>query len=109
MLYLGFIGTGCVLRELCYKETILQRMVVFDNSFGKFQVKNICGSHNMTVLYTNPFYSEVCYKGNYTVYFACEFCHVRATSWENLLTTYAKKGADQPVHQCRSAWEPSPW
>ena len=39
MLYLGFIGTDCVLRELFYKETILQRMVIFDNSFGKFHIQ----------------------------------------------------------------------
>ena len=53
--------------ELCYKGTILQRnyrkMTIkwsFSlNSFVKFHCKKF-GSHNMTVLYPNLCYNEVC-------------------------------------------------
>ena len=69
-LFLGYSGLDHVINESCYKRTILQRnyrkMTIswsFSyNSFVKFHGKKI-GSHNMTLLYPNTFYSEVCYKG----------------------------------------------
>ena len=70
MLYLGSIGNNCVIIKSCYNGTILQRnnrkMTIpwsFSyNFFEKFHGK-IFLSHNMTVLYLNPCYNEVCYKG----------------------------------------------
>ena len=70
MLYLGYIGTDCVISELCYKGTILQsndRKITiswsfFYDSFENSMVKKIW-SYNMTLLYTNLCYNDVCFKG----------------------------------------------
>ena len=59
-----------VIREFGFKVTILQRnyrkmTIIWSfsyNSFVKFHGKKF-GSHNMTVLYSNPCFNEVCYKG----------------------------------------------
>ena len=60
-----------VLNESCYKGTILQnnyrKMTCnghfpLNNSFVKLHFKFL-GSHNMTLLYQNLFFSEACYKG----------------------------------------------
>ena len=68
-LYLGSIGRDHILCKLCYTGTILQKnyrkMTIpwsFSyNSFVKFHGKKY-GSHNMTMLYLNPLYNEMCYK-----------------------------------------------
>ena len=62
------LRNGPCYKTPCYKWTILQRnyrkMIIswsFScNSFVKFQGKKF-GSHNMTLLYPNPCYNEVCY------------------------------------------------
>ena len=58
-----------VISELCYKGTILHwnyRKMTMSwsfscNSFVKFHGKKF-GIHNMSVLYPNPSYNEVCYR-----------------------------------------------
>ena len=70
LLYLGSIGMDCVISELCYKGTILQsndREMTISwsfsyNSFENSLVKKI-RSYNMTALYTNLCYKDVCLKG----------------------------------------------
>ena len=74
------IGMECVINESCYKGTMLLRnsrkMTILwsfsYNSCIKFTGKKI-GCHNMTVLYPNPCYNEVCYKGTalYCVVYRC--------------------------------------
>ena len=74
----GSIGMKPVMSDLSYKGTILQRHYrkitikwsFSYNSFVKFHGKNIWG-HSMTVLYPNPCYREVCYKGT------AASCHLR--------------------------------
>ena len=71
MLYLGSMGMGIAIHESRYKGTNLQwsyrKMTVkwsfSNNSFVKFLGKKKIGSHNMTMLYLNLNYNEVCYKG----------------------------------------------
>ena len=43
----------------------------YNNSFVNFHGKN--GSHNMNVLYPNPCYNEVCYKGT-AIYYNLNTC-----------------------------------
>ena len=84
MLCMGSIGMDCVKSELCYKGTILQRnygKMTFARKFSydpfvKFYSKKF-GSHNMVILYPNPFYNKVCYKGTAVyLYFAGYFFQV---------------------------------
>ena len=78
-LYLGSIGVDRVISEPCYKGTILQmnyrKMTIswsFSyNSFVKFHGKKI-GSHNMTELYPNLCYNEVCYEGTALFFYVCK-------------------------------------
>ena len=57
-----------VISEVHYKGTILLRTILLIiwsfsyDSFVKFCGKKF-GSHNMTMLYPNPCYNEVCFKG----------------------------------------------
>ena len=68
MLCLGSIGMDCVTRESCYKGTILQSNHIiamkYYVSYNFFENTTVIkfGSHNMTVLNSNLFYNEVCYK-----------------------------------------------
>ena len=65
------LGMDCLLSKSSYKGTILQRhyrkMTILwsysYNSFVKHHGEKQYGSHNMTPLYQNMCYKEVCYKG----------------------------------------------
>ena len=67
MLYLGSIGMDCVISELCYKGTILQRnyrkMTIkwsfYYNSLVKFHGTKIWEPQHDLI----PCYNEACYKG----------------------------------------------
>ena len=69
-LCLGSIGMGCVISELCYKVTILQRnywkMDILWSFSYNFFVK-FCAErfwcHIMFLFYQNLCYIKVCYKG----------------------------------------------
>ena len=84
MLCFGPIGMDWVLSESCYKGTLLQnnyRTLPFHGHFPiiprktPWYVKKF-GSHNMTVLYRNTCYYEVCYKWTElyleTTFFTCD-------------------------------------
>ena len=70
MLCLGSVEMDLVISESCYKQTILQsnyrKMIILwsfsYNSFVKLNGKKMRG-HNITMLYPNLCYNEVCYKG----------------------------------------------
>ena len=99
---LGSIGTDCDIGESCYNGTILQRNYrkmtmkwsFSYNSFIKFHGKKF-GSHNMTVLYPNPCFNEVCYKEIALYISLCRFVvvvlmiifHITANTLSLLLET----------------------
>ena len=68
------IGMDREIGELCYIGTILQRSyrkmtISWSFSYDKFFL-----SHNITVLYPNPCYKEVCYKGTDLYYIWASTC-----------------------------------
>ena len=65
------------------------------NSFVKFHGKNKYWSHNMTVLYPNPCYDKVRYKG--TAFYTVGPNNLGYEISNNLVCA-TSKGSDQPAH-----------